>query len=71
MASQPIFIPEIPPFRKNSHHSHQLQSSQIHSPQITPSPPKLPEIPPFKPRKSTEWTPAADHVTLQLIFDKI
>lgn len=60
MASQPIFIPEIPPFRKNSHHS-QLQS-QIHSPQITPSPPKLPEIPPFKPRKSTEWTPAADHV---------
>lgn len=60
MASQPIFIPEIPPFRKNSNHS-QLQS-QIHSP--TPSPPKLPEIPPFKPRKSTEWVPAADHVII-------
>ncbi|GAB0095568.1 Anoctamin [Sergentomyia squamirostris] len=52
--TQPMHIPEIPPFRKQY-----PQRSSISSSGVTPSPPKIPEIPPFKPRKSTELTPTS------------
>ncbi|XP_059612649.1 anoctamin-8 isoform X2 [Phlebotomus argentipes] len=52
--SQPIHIPEIPPFRKSQTQS---QRSSVSSSMANPSPPKIPEIPPFKPRKSAEIIP--------------
>ena len=56
--SQPIQIPEIPPFRK-----HQNQHSNYPPPPSTSqstvsmsvSPPKISEIPPFKQRKSKDF----------------
>lgn len=60
VASQPIQIPEIPPFRKQAHstmHSPVNQSPQNVS-SANASPPRIPEIPPFRPRiKSKEWMP--------------
>ncbi|XP_050083683.1 anoctamin-8 isoform X1 [Anopheles aquasalis] len=67
IASKPIQIPEIPPFRKQAHSTmHSPVSSQ--SPQATqmlsanPSPPRIAEIPPFRPRqRSKEWMPNIEH----------
>jgi len=66
-SSQPIQIPEIPPFRKrNNQHSNYppspYASASSQSPQNTPnmstsaSPPKISDIPPYKPRKSKDFT---------------
>ena len=63
--SQPIEIPEIPPFkRRDNQHSNYPPSpfatNQGHSPTFTmstsASPPKISDIPPYKPRKSKEFT---------------
>ncbi|XP_065084243.1 anoctamin-8 isoform X2 [Ochlerotatus camptorhynchus] len=64
ISSQPIQIPEIPPFRKQAHstmHSPVNQSPQNVS-SANASPPRIPEIPPFRPRiKSKEWMPNIEH----------
>ncbi|XP_058818940.1 anoctamin-8 isoform X3 [Topomyia yanbarensis] len=64
VSSQPIQIPEIPPFRKQAHstmHSPINQSPQNIS-SANPSPPRIAEIPPFRPRiKSKEWMPNIEH----------
>ncbi|XP_040166039.1 anoctamin-8 isoform X5 [Anopheles arabiensis] len=63
IASKPIQIPEIPPFRKQAHstmHSPVNQSPQnpAHMSSANPSPPRIAEIPPFRPRnRSKEWMP--------------
>uniref|UniRef100_A0A182QVL1 Anoctamin n=1 Tax=Anopheles farauti TaxID=69004 RepID=A0A182QVL1_9DIPT len=63
IASKPIQIPEIPPFRKQAHstmHSPVNQSPQnpAHISSANPSPPRIAEIPPFRPRnRSKEWMP--------------
>lgn len=66
-SSQPVKIPEIPPFKKrdNQHSNYPpFTTSTSQSPQnttfttsvsITP-PSNLPEIPPYKPRKSSDYT---------------
>lgn len=65
--SQPIEIPEIPPFRKrDNQHSNYPQNPfappTSQSPQNTftmstsASPPKISDIPPYKPRKSKDFT---------------
>ncbi|XP_055601071.1 anoctamin-8-like isoform X3 [Uranotaenia lowii] len=66
VSSQPIQIPEIPPFRKQAHstlHSPVNQSPvQNVSPLVSASPPRIAEIPPFRPRnKSKEWMPNIEH----------
>uniref|UniRef100_A0A1B0D023 Anoctamin n=1 Tax=Phlebotomus papatasi TaxID=29031 RepID=A0A1B0D023_PHLPP len=62
--SQPIHIPEIPPFRKNQQQSQTPpQRGSVSSMGVTPSPPKIPEIPPFKPRKSAEIIPPTSTTT--------
>ncbi|EDS32557.1 conserved hypothetical protein [Culex quinquefasciatus] len=58
--SQPIQIPEIPPFRKQAHST--MHSPVSQSPQnlglVNASPPRIAEIPPFRPRiRSKEWMP--------------
>ncbi|CAO1355953.1 unnamed protein product [Diamesa hyperborea] len=58
--SQPVPIPEIPPFRKNDHQGSYSPpinhpSSIIHTGEG--SPPSIAEIPPFKPRKSKDYIP--------------
>ncbi|XP_055687332.1 anoctamin-8 isoform X3 [Lutzomyia longipalpis] len=59
-ASQPIQIPEIPPFRKPSTSSlSQTPPQRFSVSDVKSSPTKIPEIPPFKPRKSAEMTPPA------------
>lgn len=63
-SSQPIQIPEIPPFKRrdNQHSNYPPLPSASQSPQTTAStsisvtPPKLSEIPPFKPRKSSDYS---------------
>uniref|UniRef100_A0A182P7Z2 Anoctamin n=1 Tax=Anopheles epiroticus TaxID=199890 RepID=A0A182P7Z2_9DIPT len=64
IASKPIQIPEIPPFRKQAHstmHSPVNQSPQnpaLAMSSANPSPPRIAEIPPFRPRnRSKEWMP--------------
>ncbi|KFB41005.1 hypothetical protein ZHAS_00008620 [Anopheles sinensis] len=63
IASKPIQIPEIPPFRKQAHstmHSPVNQSPQNPAPiaSANPSPPRIADIPPFRPRnRSKEWMP--------------
>ncbi|XP_061512701.1 anoctamin-8 isoform X4 [Anopheles gambiae] len=67
IASKPIQIPEIPPFRKQAHstmHSPVNQSPQnpAHMSSANPSPPRIAEIPPFRPRnRSKEWMPNIEH----------
>lgn len=64
-SSQPIQIPEIPPFRKrdNQHSNYPPPASQgpptSQSPQTSTSasPPQISDIPPYKPRKSKDLTP--------------
>ncbi|XP_021695269.1 anoctamin-8 [Aedes aegypti] len=69
VASQPIQIPEIPPFRKQAHstmHSPVNQSPQNVS-SANASPPRIPEIPPFRPRiKSKEWMPNIEQQELAI-----
>lgn len=71
-SSQPIKIPEIPPFRKhNNQHSNYpppLPSSSqsptstfMTSVSVTPPSNNLAEIPPFKPRKSNDFTDVTQH----------
>lgn len=62
-SSQPIQIPEIPPFKKrNNQHSNYPPLPCSQSPQTTAStsisvtPPNISEIPPYKPRKSSDYT---------------
>lgn len=60
VSSQPIQIPEIPPFRKQAHST--MHSPVSQSPQnlglVNASPPRIAEIPPFRPRiRSKEWMP--------------
>lgn len=66
-SSQPIQIPEIPPFKKreNQHSNYPPLALTSASPPQTSttlstsmSPPKISEIPPFKPRKSKDLTPS-------------
>lgn len=57
-ASQPVQIPEIPPFRKHGgqHSNYPPHQPNIQTPPSTSvSPPKLSEIPPFKQRKSKDF----------------
>lgn len=72
VASQPIQIPEIPPFRKQAHstmHSPVNQSPQNVS-SANASPPRIPEIPPFRPRiKSKEWMPNIEVSRLKVSFE--
>lgn len=69
-SSQPIQIPEIPPFRKhdNQHSNYPpfpgsisslqtITASTTYTLSTSISPPKVSEIPPFKPRKSKDLTP--------------
>lgn len=71
VASKPIQIPEIPPFRKQAHstmHSPVNQSPQnpAHMSSANPSPPRIAEIPPFRPRnRSKEWMPNIEVGRLQ------
>lgn len=69
-STNPIQIPEIPPFRKNiNQHQQQTNLSSSQNPIaqshaiINPSAPKIHELqhPHYKPRKSTEWTPPTEH----------
>lgn len=56
--SQPVAIPEIPPFRKNEHqHSNYPPppSNSQSTISMSVSPPKISEIPAFKQRKSKEF----------------
>lgn len=61
-SSQPIQIPEIPPFRRSNHQHSNYPPLPSQSPQTTAStsisvtPPNLSEIPPFKPRKSSDYS---------------
>lgn len=63
-SSQPIQIPEIPPFKKrdNQHSNYPPLPCTSQSPQTTActsisvTPPSISEIPPFKPRKSSDYT---------------
>lgn len=62
--SQPVQIPEIPPFRKheNQHSNYPpppSTSQSIASMSVTP--PKLSEIPPFKQRKSKDFVQTEQH----------
>ncbi|XP_038109062.1 anoctamin-8 isoform X6 [Culex quinquefasciatus] len=64
VSSQPIQIPEIPPFRKQAHST--MHSPVSQSPQnlglVNASPPRIAEIPPFRPRiRSKEWMPNIEH----------
>lgn len=70
--SQPVPIPEIPPFRKNDHQGSYSPpinhpSSIIHTGEG--SPPSIAEIPPFKPRKSKDYIPDTElsHVSLMIL----
>lgn len=63
ISSQPIQIPEIPPFRRrdNQHSNYPLLPTASQSPQTTASsfsvtPPNISEIPPFKSRKSSDYS---------------
>lgn len=69
-ASQPIKIPEIPPFKKrdNQHSNYPPHPNSSQSPTSTfmssvtpPSNNNLAEIPPFKPRKSNDFTDVTQH----------
>lgn len=50
VASQPIKILEIPPYRKS-------QLNQNPTAVVNPSPPRIQEIPPYRSRKSNDWQP--------------
>lgn len=71
-SSQPIKIPEIPPFTKrdNQHSNYPPNYSSSQSPttttfmtsvSVTPPSNNLAEIPPFKPRKSNDFTDVHQH----------
>ena len=68
-SSQPIQIPEIPPFKKrdNQHSNYPPLPVASQSPQTTGStsismtPPHITEIPPFKSRKSSDYTHEHHH----------
>lgn len=50
VASRPIKILEIPPYRKS-------QAAQNPTAIVNPSPPRIQEIPPYRSRKSNDWQP--------------
>lgn len=55
--SQPISIPEIPPFRKQFPNSNEMNSS-VSPPKKSISPEhRIPEIPPYRPRVSKDYIP--------------
>lgn len=62
--SQPVSIPEIPPFRKhdNQHSNYPPSPYQVTSTSSSASPPKLSEIPPFKQRKSKDYVQSEQHM---------
>lgn len=61
--SQPIQIPEIPPFRKheNQHSNYPPPPASQSTVSMSVSPPKISEIPPFKQRKSKDFVHTEQH----------